>query len=48
MYLCDDGHDEICYDSRNCPLCEKIKEISDLDDKVADLQETIKAWEEEK
>jgi glutaredoxin len=26
MNLCADGHDEICYESRDCPFCEKIKE----------------------
>ena len=47
MYLCDDGHDEICSESRNCPVCEKIKEISDLEDKVYELTETIKELNQE-
>ncbi len=41
MYLCSDKHDEVCYDQRDCPVCEKIKEISDLEDKIFDLTETI-------
>jgi len=39
MYLCDDGHDEVCYAAGHCPVCEKIKEISDLEDQVFDLKE---------
>lgn len=41
MYLCDDGHDEVCYESRNCPVCEKLKEISDLEDKIYDLTDKV-------
>lgn len=39
MYICDDGHDEVVHEGRNCPVCEKIKEISDLEDKIFDLTE---------
>jgi hypothetical protein len=46
MHLCDYGHEEICYESRNCPVCEKIKEISDLEDKVFDLTEQMKELNE--
>jgi transcription initiation factor IIE alpha subunit len=41
MYLCNDNHEEICYAGRNCPVCEKIKEISDLEDKINELKERI-------
>ena len=27
MNLCDDGHDEVCYESRHCPVCDAIKQI---------------------
>lgn len=38
MNLCDDGHDEVCFDGRHCPVCEIIK-----DDKhyIDQLKETI-------
>jgi len=39
MYLCDDGHDEVCYDASHCPVCEEQKRISDLEDEVFDLKE---------
>lgn len=35
MELCSDGHDEVCYDGRNCPVCEQIKETESV---VEDLQ----------
>ena len=41
MTLCEDGHDEIVYDSRNCPACELLKKISDLEDQVYELKEEI-------
>jgi cell division protein FtsB len=39
MYLCDDDHDEVCYNSGRCPVCEKQKLISDLEDEVFNLKE---------
>jgi hypothetical protein len=41
LALCEDGHDEVCYDARNCPVCEELKKISDLEDKIYDLNEEI-------
>ena len=41
MYLCDDGHDEVCYDGINCPVCEELKARSDLEDQIYDLKEKI-------
>jgi hypothetical protein len=46
MTLCDDGHDEVCYDGRNCPVCEELKKISDMEDKIYDLEEQIKDLKE--
>ena len=45
MNLCSDGHDEVCYDGRDCPVCEKIKEISDFEDEIYDLKEQITGLE---
>lgn len=30
MQLCSSGHDEVCYEGRDCPACEKISELGDL------------------
>ena len=42
MYLCDDKHDEVCYESRNCPVCESTKEIDRLQREIEELQEELK------
>lgn len=41
MYLCDDGHDEICYGAKPCPCCEFLKQISDFEDTIYNLKEEI-------
>ena len=41
MYLCEDGHDEIVYDQKNCPACELLKKISDQEDEIFELKEQI-------
>lgn len=42
MNLCSDGHEEICYEGRECPLCEVITrrndQIEQLEDQIADLK----------
>lgn len=42
MELCEDGHDQVCYDGRNCPVCEELKKSSDMEDMIYDLEEEIK------
>lgn len=37
--ICDDGHDQIVYTGRKCPLCEAIKTSEDLTDSLKDLEE---------
>ena len=27
--LCDDGHDEVCYEGRNCPCCALRAELNE-------------------
>ena len=39
MKICDEDHDEIVYDSRNCPLCEKIGELKSLEEELNKCQE---------
>lgn len=45
MTFCDDGHEEICFDGRNCPLCDVIFERDQLASKVSDLQNNIEELE---
>lgn len=41
MNLCDDGHDEVCYESRKCPACLEIEEKEKYKTKIADLEDEI-------
>lgn len=34
-------HEGIVYDERVCPLCERLKEIGDLEDKVFELERQL-------
>ena len=38
MTLCDDGHEEVCYEGRNCPVCEKMDEIRDREKEIDALK----------
>jgi hypothetical protein len=41
MNLCSDGHDEVCFDQRNCPVCDELKTMSDMEDEIFDLKKLI-------
>lgn len=41
MEFCEDGHDQVCFDCRKCPLCEELNNVSKLEDKIYDLEEEI-------
>lgn len=47
MTLCSYGHDEVCYDSRKCPVCEKQKEVDDLTSQLKDANYTADQLREE-
>lgn len=38
MNLCNDNHDEVCYEGRRCPVCEKQKELDAANDKISELE----------
>lgn len=38
MEICSNGHIEICYDDRLCPVCELILEIDELKDEIVNLK----------
>jgi len=52
MNLCSGSHynihDEICYEGRNCPFCEKINELNDVQSELDKAQRTIDNLESEK
>ena len=45
MNLCDNNHDEVCFDGRHCPACavgeEKDREMSGLLDRISALENQI-------
>lgn len=51
MNLCSNGHDEVCYEGRNCPVCEmeaeKDKEIEQRDKEIADYESLIEDLNEQ-
>jgi len=48
MYLCNSGHDEVCYESGSCPVCEEIVKVSALEDDLSDAQSQIRELDKEK
>jgi chorismate mutase len=45
MNLCNYNHDEICFDGRKCPFCEKV---SELDAEIADRDRQISSLNDER
>ena len=45
MNLCSDGHDEVCYNTVDCPACLEIKsrnfQIQALEEQRDDLREEL-------
>ena len=39
--MCNAGHDEIIYDVRRCPMCEVLKDNTDLHKEIAKLQNEL-------
>ena len=52
MNLCDSMHEEVCYNGRNCPVCEmeadKDEVISGRDDEIGELKAEINILKETK
>ena len=43
MKLCNDlNHTDIAYDTRECPLCEALEQIKELEKEIEELQELKK------
>lgn len=41
MRLCDNRHEEVCYEGMQCPVCDELSTIRELNRKVEDLQAEI-------
>jgi len=39
MTVCDIKHDEICYEGRNCPLCNALEQIQSLEIIIKKLED---------
>lgn len=38
MYLCSEGHDEVCYEVKVCPVCEVMEIVKEKDEEIANLE----------
>ena len=41
MELCSDNHEEICYEGKECPLCNVMEKKDELENKIEDLDMKI-------
>jgi hypothetical protein len=46
MWLCSDGHEEICHEGRSCPACELLQEKKDAESENERLRLQIEKLEE--
>lgn len=47
MNLCSSGHDEVCYEGRDCPVCESMGDCEDRDKDINTLQDEIDSLKQE-
>jgi len=47
MKLCSNGHDEVCFDCRYCPVCSVSEDVAALEDTINDLENEIEQLEAE-
>jgi predicted RNase H-like nuclease (RuvC/YqgF family) len=51
MNLCSDNHDEVCFESRSCPVCELISDentkIESLEEQIQELKQKLEQAESE-
>lgn len=45
MRLCSLKHEEICYESWDCPVCELKEQVDNLNDQITKLEEEIANYE---
>jgi polyhydroxyalkanoate synthesis regulator phasin len=51
MNICSENHQEICHETRECPLCalrsDKDQDITDLQKKVDELRKEVSTLEDQ-
>lgn len=47
MNLCNDGHEEVCYEVRNCPCCDLIKDRDGWEAQAGDNADKASRLEDE-
>jgi hypothetical protein len=47
MNLCNENHDEVCFENRECPVCAKMKEIESLEENISELLDEVKTLEQQ-
>ena len=47
MTLCEDGHAEICFDQKYCPLCKSIEREKELEETIKIRDKQIDSYREE-
>ena len=47
LSLCGDGHDEICYTGRECPACEALDRVQQIQDQVIEAERAYNDMEEQ-
>ena len=45
MTVCNDSHEGIAFEGRNCPLCAVIEEKEELEKKVEKLEDDLRVLE---
>lgn len=49
LNICNDGHDEVCFEGRGCPVCllreDKDSDILKLEDQITGLEKQIEHLE---
>jgi len=47
MEICSSGHEEICFSSHKCPLCEALEEKNDLQKEIKNGEDKIDVLEDQ-
>lgn len=42
MNICNDGHDEVCYEVETCPACRLIGRLEAMLDEIESLKDALR------
>lgn len=45
MKLCNSGHEEVCYKSKNCPVCEALETVREQEIRIKSLEQQLDEME---